>query len=194
MTALPAAAGVVFWIKNAALGAILGGTVLAVAVVPKLRSERAIEASQAASARSAVRKPTNKVKPVPVAVAPLADAAPEPSVEPAPAPVHTTTANIAPAASVFTPAELARETHLLEQARQLLGSNPSRTLDLLNQHQREFKNGALQVERELLAVDALLRLGRRAEAQKRAAQLRTRNPGSIYDRRLSQLMGESVEN
>lgn len=192
MTAIPAAAGVVFWIKSAALGAILGGAVLAVAVVPKLRSERASEAAKAPPSHPVVRA-VNKQKPNPIAADTTTDNPPVASDSPAPSLARALAITPAPAASVATPATLARETHLLEKARQLLNSDAASALSVLNQHEQEFQNGALQVERELLAVDALLRLGRRADARKRAAQLRARNPGSIYERRLSQLLGETAD-
>ncbi len=191
MTALPAAAGVVFWVKSVALGAILGGAVLAITVVPKMRSESGARVPLAASSRAVLRAvtPTN-ASPTQTAGDTMADAPTAASVLRSPGPMLAPSDNIASAASAFPPANLARETQLLEQARQLLGSNPTLALNVLEQHRHEFPNGVLELERELLSVDALLRLGRRAEAQQRAAQMRARAPGSIYERRLSQLMGE----
>jgi hypothetical protein len=47
----------------------------------------------------------------------------------------------------------------------------------------------LSAEREFIAIDALLRLGRRDEAERRAAPGLAQAPGSLYGRRLRQLLG-----
>jgi hypothetical protein len=54
---------------------------------------------------------------------------------------------------------------LLAEARQSLASNPSRTLDLVAEHERRFPSGSLVSEREFLRVSALARLGRVEEAR-----------------------------
>jgi hypothetical protein len=71
-----------------------------------------------------------------------------------------------------------------------MGTNARQALMFLDAHQREFPHGALEIERELMAVDALLKLGLRQDAQLRAAQLRARAPGSIYEQRLARLLGD----
>jgi hypothetical protein len=70
-------------------------------------------------------------------------------------------------------------------------SDPGGALALLSAHERAFPRGGLVLERELLAVDALLRLGRRADAEARARSLRARAPGSLYTRRLEHLLGSA---
>ncbi len=191
LTAVPAAASVMFWIKGAALGAILGGAVAALVYLPRLHSKSTAKSPEISAPKSSVQSAVVANPVLEKADAGVLAEAPVPSSAPsANVPVPTHSAYVAPTQNSSTPANLARETQLLERARQSLGSNPSRALSELAQHQREFPNGALQLEREFLAVDALLRLGRRAEAKKRATQLRARAPGSIYDRRISQLFGE----
>lgn len=191
LTAVPAAASMMFWIKGAALGAILGGAVAAVVYLPRLRSESTAKGPEVSSPKSSLQGAV-VANPVPekadagaLVAAPLPESAGSTTVQ-----LPSRSAYVAPATNSASPANLARETQLLERARQSLSSNPGRALAELAQHQREFPNGALQLEREFLAVDALLRLGRRTEARKRAAQLRALAPGSIYDRRISQLFGE----
>jgi hypothetical protein len=94
-----------------------------------------------------------------------------------------------PAAST-TPAArdtLAEEAQLIEQARQALGSDPSRALALLDKHRTEYAAGKLTMERELLSVDALRRAGRIAEARARADSLLRLPHKGIYESRLRQL-------
>ncbi len=191
LPALPAAAGVMFWIKGAALGAILGGAVAAFVFLPVRRSESNLKGPDVPALKSVVQDPalTNPNQEKSDAGTLTDTPLPSPVVSAAAA-VPTHAAYVAPAGNSASPANLARETQLLERARQLLGSSPGRALGELAQHQREFPNGALQLEREFLAVDALLRLGRRAEARKRADRLRASAPGSIYERRISQLFGD----
>jgi hypothetical protein len=191
LAAVPPAAGVMFWIKGAALGAILGGAVAAVVYFPRLRSESTVKGPEISAPQSAL--PSASVAnpdPEKTDAGALTEVPLPSSVASATVPAPTHSAYVGPAGNCAAPANLARETQLLERARQLLGSNPGQALGELAQHQREFPNGALRLEREFLAVDALLRLGRRAEARKRADRLRASAPGSIYDRRISQLFGD----
>jgi hypothetical protein len=85
--------------------------------------------------------------------------------------------------------DLSREARALESARELLARSPAQALSLLSRHEREFPDGTLAVERELLTVDALLRLGRRSEAEARGRALRGRAPSSLYERRLEKMLG-----
>jgi hypothetical protein len=81
---------------------------------------------------------------------------------------------------------LSRETKMLELARVVLESNPTQSLAIAEEHAQRFPNGQLLAERELIAVDALLRLGRREEAIKRAAPRLADAPESLYVKRLRQ--------
>lgn len=60
------------------------------------------------------------------------------------------------------------EAALLRSARQALATSPDRTLSLTDEHQRRYPNGLLSQEREALAIQALIELGRLAEASSRA--------------------------
>jgi hypothetical protein len=59
----------------------------------------------------------------------------------------------------------------------------------LNEHRARFLHGAFEQEREVLAIEALVRLGRRAEAQGRAASFEAAFPHSAHRRRIAVLLG-----
>jgi hypothetical protein len=81
-------------------------------------------------------------------------------------------------------ADGARETALLEQARAALQSRPAEALALTRRHQARFPRGALAQEREVIAIEALERLGRKAAASARAAEFERRYRGSVHQPRL----------
>ena len=199
MTALPAAAGVMFWIKSVALGAVLGSVVTASVVAIKW-PERQSTTERVPEARS--NKPARAV--VPVAASAALEPEPEPALSAQPRESPSAVASAARPATVVSSAssvdrpsppvpdeatqKLEREIQLLERARQIMNANPTLALSTLDQHRREFGSGTLMLERQFLEVEALLRLGRRDQALARAADLRARAPGSFYERRLTQLI------
>jgi hypothetical protein len=154
MSALPAAAGVVFWVKSVALGAVLGGAVVVATYAPSLRPT---VVKPDATVHQSARGSTSAHRSVALA--------PDAGVEQggaAPTPVPTVTAPLRSGVAALPsaqPSQLLLETRLLERARGLM-------------------------------VDALLKLGLRQDAQLRAAQLRARAPGSIYEQRLARLLGD----
>jgi hypothetical protein len=80
------------------------------------------------------------------------------------------------------------EIALLTGAEQALELSPRRTLALLGEHARRFPEGVLAQEREVLAVDAELALGRTAAAAQRARAFLARFPGSAHRHRLESLL------
>ncbi len=92
----------------------------------------------------------------------------------------------APAADIGHPkgvsagAPIETEAALLQRARQALASDPSRSLALVEQHRRLYPRGMLSQERELLAVKALVALGRADSARSRADAFVTAYPSSAY--------------
>ncbi len=120
---------------------------------------------------------------------------------PAPAPRQTVTRpapmpSVAmPRASVAEPRSiadsLAEETELLERARQLLTANSAGALALAQDHARRFPRGKLAIERQLIEVDALQRLGKSDEARARILILKRKLEGSIYESRLKQLAAQN---
>ncbi|HMA94723.1 MAG TPA: hypothetical protein VKP30_18665 [Polyangiaceae bacterium] len=94
-----------------------------------------------------------------------------------------------PALAASSPdGSLSDEAQLLETARESL-DNPARALALVRRHEVRYPKGQLGAERDLIAVDALLRLGRRSEAERRAAPRLKQDPNSLYAKRLRQLLG-----
>lgn len=76
------------------------------------------------------------------------------------------------------------ESELLRQAQALLSEDPSRSLALTREHGRRFQAGALAQEREVIAIEALKRLGRERAASERAAAFEQRYRGSVHQSRV----------
>jgi hypothetical protein len=79
---------------------------------------------------------------------------------------------------------------VLDQAKRALERDPAAALSALERHRIEFLTSSLWAEREILAITALVRLGRRAEAEARAESLRRRIPGSLYASRIHGILNE----
>jgi outer membrane protein assembly factor BamD (BamD/ComL family) len=69
-----------------------------------------------------------------------------------------------------------------------MGANPAEALRALEEHRARFPQGTFAQEREVLAIEALVRLGRRAEAEARAAAFARQFPGSAHRRRIAVLL------
>ncbi len=133
--------------------------------------------------------PPLAVEPEPtVAVASAGSAKPNPfAVERGATDAGLVTASTsADAAVALEPQE--SELSLLRRAQQVVSTNPSRALALSALHGRAFPGGLLAQEREVLAIDALTRLGRLQEAQARARAFGERYPGSAHAPRLRALL------
>jgi hypothetical protein len=78
------------------------------------------------------------------------------------------------------PSELA----LIRDARAALATSPAEALALTEQAARAYPTGHLVPEREVIAIDALSRLGRSDEVHRRASTFRARHPGSALLERL----------
>jgi outer membrane protein assembly factor BamD (BamD/ComL family) len=63
-------------------------------------------------------------------------------------------------------------------------------LTLTREHIRRFPSGALVQEREVLAIEALARLGRSSDAKHRLDAFRARFPQSPHIERLATLVGQ----
>jgi hypothetical protein len=85
------------------------------------------------------------------------------------------------------PSASADELNLLARAQNALSSDPAFALELTSEHVRTFPSGALAQEREVIAIDALLRLDQTAEASIRAATFHRRFPTSAHRRRVDVL-------
>lgn len=122
--------------------------------------------------------------PPPVSVAPEPPAVPPPSPSQAPAPAQPS-APRAPVPVASSPPESAL---LADAQRALVGGEPARALALVDAHARAYPGGSLVQEREMLAIQALVAQGRRADAAARAAAFRRAYPGSTHLARLDALV------
>jgi hypothetical protein len=84
---------------------------------------------------------------------------------------------------------LREEALLVRNAERLLGSDPSAALRLTDERRQRFPGGALGQEAEVVAIDALLRLGRRDAAVRRARAFEASHKDSLYARRIHALVG-----
>jgi hypothetical protein len=80
------------------------------------------------------------------------------------------------------------ETQILRDARLVLDRDPRSALALSEQHRRDYPNGSFTQERELIAITALVKLGRQSEASDRAARFRSAYPSSPYRARLDRIV------
>jgi hypothetical protein len=86
------------------------------------------------------------------------------------------------------PVQSETEVSLLSRAQEALERDPSRALDLVHDHEQRFDTGLLVQEREVIAIEALVRLGRKKEAETRAAAFHARFPRSAHGRRVDVLL------
>ncbi len=91
-------------------------------------------------------------------------------------------------AAVPTSGAAPSEGALLLQARRQLASDPAGALALTMEDARRFPAGALAPEREVLAIEALARLGRTSEARQRLDAFKQRFPQSPHVARLDGLI------
>lgn len=82
----------------------------------------------------------------------------------------------------------AAELALLRRMQDDLRTDPAAALETAREHERRFGPGTLAQEREVVAIDALDRLGRDAEARARAEAFRTRWPRSAHLRRIDVIL------
>jgi hypothetical protein len=83
------------------------------------------------------------------------------------------------------------ELAVLEEARAALATDPARTLTLADEHAKRFQHPAFAQERERLAIDALVRSGRRGDAQERARRFESTYPRSPHLARVRALVAPS---
>jgi TolA-binding protein len=128
---------------------------------------------------------TRVLEPSATALVPLA-----PSTPVAPASAPTLEKPKSPAASSQPKEEddPAAEMALLHAAQDALRTSPSSALAKTAEHARRFPRSALAQEREVIAVEALVKLGRKDEARARVARFEKSYPGSTHARRLDALV------
>jgi len=132
----------------------------------------------AAAAASALR-------PAPiVASASAAASTAAPSAEPEPA-----SGSVGVMTGPAGPADTETEAHFLQRAQDALATGPAQALALAEAHASRFPAGTLGQEREVVAIQALVRLGRVEEARARGGRFLAAFPGSAHRRRLEALLG-----
>jgi hypothetical protein len=129
-----------------------------------------------------VDRPAPDRVPTPPTLAPSpSPAAPQPLAAPADAAPPPIAQRAARAEPVSGDSQLAAERRLLDVARaDLVGSEPERALAHLGLHQARYPHGFLSEERDAMAVQALVKLGRFDEARARAGAFRQRTPDSLF--------------
>jgi hypothetical protein len=80
------------------------------------------------------------------------------------------------------------EVKLLERAQDALRSRPAEALALCTEHERTFQRGMLAQEREVIAIEALVKLGRMDDARARADRFAAAHPSSSHQRRIDALL------
>lgn len=76
------------------------------------------------------------------------------------------------------------ELQLLQRARAVLRTAPTRALELTAQHQREYPSSQFVQERQVIRIEALKRLGREEEARQLGSDFNQRFPDSAHGTRL----------
>jgi hypothetical protein len=184
LAAVPAAAGLLLWLKGVAIAAGLGivgvGVVMRVLPATHAGPVKPMATGMGATAsRGAVEIPA----PPPVRTTATSTPTSTSTSTSTPTPTPTSTSTASSESDL-----LAREVVLLEKARGSLDRDPASSLATLEAHAAEFPTGTLRMERELLAVDALRRLGRFTGARARGEALLARAPGSIYEERVRAIL------
>ncbi len=192
LAAVPLGFGLLFWLKGIALGAGIG----AVAVVGVVAVQNAQTRSATLAEGPVPTKPSSVALHSDVSV--IASSPTPQTSDSSPPPAARASQEIRPPAPEPDDADggsqadtLAQEAALVESARDALGSDPARALVLTVEHAHRFPGGQLGMESELVAIEALQKLGRGAEARARADALLRAAPGSLYEERIRNLFPES---
>ncbi|MBK8255493.1 MAG: hypothetical protein IPK82_22880 [Polyangiaceae bacterium] len=85
---------------------------------------------------------------------------------------------------------LSKEAKLLLQVKADVAKDPEKALKLAEKHHRMFGDGALLEEREVLQIEALVRLGRVEEAKAAASRFRAEHPQSGHLARVARLVAK----
>jgi hypothetical protein len=198
---IAAGVGSLTWLPGAALGATVGILAVGAAMVLPRGSQAPKSAVAVVPAVAIVPKPeapraelVAPVDPPPVETqaAPTASVRAEPSSPPrTPARAVEAPPGSAVPARAFSSNRASCTSGSTFTARAALGASPAEALALTNAHAARFPNAKLAMERELLAIDALRRLGRAAEARARGEALAARDRGGLYKERLRKLLDDA---
>lgn len=153
--------------------------------------------------------PTRAAQPAPVAKPALTPsmAGPQPA-QVLPAPLPASLPSPEPSAPVANPVAKKRaskpgprtaaqpsagadeEMLLLRRATQALTGAPAQALAMTDEHRRRFPDGVMDQERELIAIRALVALGRSEEARQRGERFAHSHAGSVYRQQIEAAIGK----
>jgi len=167
-------------------GAVTIGAVVLVRPVFEGEADGAL-APRVGPARAVLRAPVAPERAATVLTEPRAPAAPA-SASSAPAPRAFGAPALALPVPAHSAAGLAAESRLLELARRALQANPAEALELAREHERRFARPRLAAERTLIAIEALYRLDRHAQARALAEQWLARGADDLYRERVQRLL------
>ena len=191
LAAIPVSVATLLSVKGAAavglgLGIVTASVSVGLFEYVERRTETPHEGEQAVKRPEAPRTQ----RPRALAGAPESPAPPDEALDPAP----DLPSRSAPPPPATPPSAggLAEESALLESARRDLSVSPERTLARVREHARRFPRGQLASERALLEIDALYRLGRRAEARSLAERRLAQGGDDLYTARVRRLL-EKIE-
>jgi hypothetical protein len=203
------------------VGAVGGGAFLGLRQTPTTTTEVPAARTSAPLTRTPILAPpvaravpttlasTAKAPMAPTKEPPVVVAVSSPAAAPLPTPnasavgsatsptTDTATGTTFPSAhSSATPSEPAQETEigLLQEAQAALRDSPTTALALADRHASRFASGALVQEREVIAIEALLKLNRSGEARERGARFLSDFPNSAHQPRIETLLGGSDHN
>jgi TolA-binding protein len=149
-------------------------------------------AERAPAPATAPSPPASASSPPAAAVDEVAPAAPAPEMQPPlekPRAPATNAGHVAPAEAASSSEDaLAGEAQLLNQAHAAMASDPHQAYAFASAHAKRYPRGQLAAERELILVQALVKLGRVREAEARGRALRKSAPSSIYGQRLDAIL------
>jgi len=80
------------------------------------------------------------------------------------------------------------EERLLNEAHQAIAADPRRALSLAQSHAHRYPHGQLAAERQLIMIEALVKLGHERRAEALSRQLRKNTPNSIYEERVDEIL------
>lgn len=196
----PAPARIPFWMSGAAVFIVAAGSLIGWRAThpPPLAPSDTRVSSTGTDRPTLPTEPSGPSAPAPERPAAIAAAYVDPpaiSVDalPAAAPSARTSAAAAiPERKRPVDTAHATELDVVRRARVALASDPTEALAVASEHAREFPDGEFVQEREVIAVEALARLGRKEDALRRGRSLVEKFPRTPYVVRLEKALGEPL--
>ena len=173
----------------AKIGAMSAGMKLATAVAVTV----AIGGGAVMAPRLAPHSSTVTIAPTTTAIAisPSATSSSSISLALTPASASVAPPPTPPAATMIVPPNPEDEVRMLQHAQDSLATDPKNALSICNDEQIVFPHGPLSQEREVIAIDALIRLGNVSDAKARAKKFEKDFPHSPALQRVHQLIGQN---